>query len=110
MVKWPKYVNYKLESAEISIIICLIYVLIFRYNLEVKFVRNKLLCGQEHIMCTNNEHIMCTNNKYLQEGPVNGEETIDPTTLDVVPVQPDKDPVPILPSYTEAGKLNTKLL
>jgi hypothetical protein len=53
---------------------------------------------------------MCTNNKYLQEGPVNGEETIDPTTLDVVPVQPDKDPVPILPSYTEAGKLNTKLL
>jgi hypothetical protein len=102
MVKWLKYVNYKLESAEISIIICLIYVPIFRYNLEVKFVRNKLLCGQEHIMCTNN--------KYLQEGPVNGEETIDPTTLDVVPVQPDKDPVPILPSYTEAGKLNTKLL
>lgn len=61
-----------------------------------------MLCGQEQIICINN--------KYLQEGPINGEETIDPTTLDVVPVQPDKEPMPILPSYTEAGKLNTNLL
>lgn len=40
----------------------------------------------------------------FQDGPLNGDEEIDPTTLDVVTVQPDTDPVPLLPSYTEAGQ------
>ncbi|XP_052058117.1 fasciculation and elongation protein zeta-2-like [Mytilus californianus] len=48
------------------------------------------------------EEVISEIESMMQDGPLNGDETVDPTTLNVVPVEPDRDPVPVLPSYTES--------